>query len=85
MGEETTTKVKKETALKKLKFSVKAPSGATKVLGLMAALVIIKGGIELFWNTNPNPVSHGLLVFYGIMLIILAGILIIILDFIDFG
>ena len=68
-----------ETAPSKLKISVKAPSGATKVVALMAALVIIREGIALFWNLTP------LNIFYGIMEIVLAGILVIVLNLIDFG
>ena len=68
-----------ETAPSKFKFSVKAPSGATKVVALMAALVIIREGIALFWILTP------LNIFYGIMEIVLAGILVIVLNLIDFG
>jgi len=68
-----------ETTPSKLKFSVTAPSGATKVIALMAALVIIREGIALFWTLAP------LNIFYGIMEIILAGILIIVLNIVDFG
>jgi len=68
-----------ETTPSKLKFSVTAPSGATKVVALMAALVLIREGIWLFWNTA------GINIFFGIMEIILAGILIIVLNIVDFG
>jgi len=68
-----------ETTPSKLKFSVTAPSGATKVVALMAALVLIREGIWLFWN------SSGINIFFGIMEIILAGILIIVLNIVDFG
>ncbi|NHJ23278.1 MAG: hypothetical protein EAX89_01795 [Candidatus Lokiarchaeota archaeon] len=68
-----------ETTPSKLKFSVTAPSGATKVVALMAALVLIREGIWLFWNTADINI------FFGIMEIILAGILIIVLNIVDFG
>lgn len=61
------------------KIKVTAPSSAPVVVALMAGLIVIREGIGLFWTLN------GLLIFYGIMEIILAGILLIALNIVDFG
>ncbi|MFW9949802.1 MAG: hypothetical protein ACFFKA_06725 [Candidatus Thorarchaeota archaeon] len=68
-----------ETTPSKPKFSITAPSGAARIVALMAALVVIREGITLFWTLVP------LNIFYGIMEIIFAGILIIVLNIVDFG
>ena len=61
------------------KVVLTAPKGAPKVVALIAALMIIREGIALFWTLIPINT------FYGIMEIILAGILIIALNIVDFG
>jgi hypothetical protein len=68
------------------KISVTPPTGAPKVVALIAALMIIREGIALFWE-NMSTVSPdaALNIFFGIMEIILAGILIIILNIVSFG
>jgi len=61
------------------KIKVTAPSSAPIVVALIAGLLVIREGIGLFWTLN------GLLIFYGIMEIIIAGILLIALNIVDFG
>jgi hypothetical protein len=69
---------------KKVQISVTPPSGAAKVVALIAALMIIREGIALFW-ASVGPPLIALNIFYGIMEIILAGILIIVLNIVNFG
>jgi len=61
------------------KIKVTAPSGAPTIVAFIAGLIVIREGIGLFWTLN------GLFIFYGIIEIILAGILFIVLNIVDFG
>ncbi|MFX1383954.1 MAG: hypothetical protein ACFFBP_16075 [Promethearchaeota archaeon] len=89
---EVKEKPKKDTKSKKIvagaiiKFT--GPEGAPKIVALIAALLTILTGSNLFWQGVHNiaiNILFGSLIFYGIMLCILGVALILILDILDFG
>ena len=84
---EKVPKVKKEKKPKTPRdgplISFTGPEGAAKVVALMAALSTILQGSDLFWQGI--NVVNGFSIFYGLMLVILAVVLILAIDILDFS